>query len=62
MNRLVGKKKNIMPTTGPKSFARVREEWKKQRKTTRNPTLAEMFIATRKEKRTKPKPGDPRER
>ncbi|KAL2928295.1 hypothetical protein RDABS01_007668 [Bienertia sinuspersici] len=27
MNPLVGKKKNIMPTTGPKSFARVREEW-----------------------------------
>ncbi|KAL2923960.1 UvrABC system protein C [Bienertia sinuspersici] len=59
MNRLVGKKKNIMPTTGPKSFARVREEWKKERKTTRNPPLAGMFITTRKKKRTKRKPDDP---
>ncbi|KAL2905550.1 Melanocortin receptor 4, partial [Bienertia sinuspersici] len=62
MNRLVGKEKNIMPTTGPKRFARVRVDWKKERKTARNPTLAEMFIATRKEKQTKRKPGDPRDK
>ncbi|KAL2901876.1 UDP-glucose 4-epimerase [Bienertia sinuspersici] len=51
-----------MPTIGPKSFARVREDWKKERKTARNPTLAEMFIVTRKEKRTKRKPGDLRDK
>ncbi|KAL2921381.1 DNA-directed RNA polymerase subunit beta [Bienertia sinuspersici] len=61
-NCLVGKDKNIMPTTGPKSFSRAREDWKKERKTARNPTLAEMFIATGKEKRTKRKPGDPRDK
>ncbi|KAL2900420.1 hypothetical protein RDABS01_025502 [Bienertia sinuspersici] len=62
MNSLVGKEKYIVPTTGPKSFARVRVDWKKERKIARNPTLAEMFIATHKEKRTKRKAGDPRDK
>ncbi|XP_021768714.1 uncharacterized protein LOC110733013 [Chenopodium quinoa] len=61
-NRLVGKEKNIMHTSGPKSFARVRYKWKKDRKTTQNPTLAQMFIETRKEKLTKRKPGDLRDK
>lgn len=26
-NRLVGKEKNIMHTVGPRSFARVKEDW-----------------------------------
>ncbi|XP_021764104.1 uncharacterized protein LOC110728763 [Chenopodium quinoa] len=61
-NRLVGKEKNIMHTSGPKSFASVRYKWKKDRKTTQNPTLAQMFIETRKEKLTKRKPGDLRDK
>ncbi|XP_021752161.1 uncharacterized protein LOC110717701 isoform X1 [Chenopodium quinoa] len=62
-NRLVGKEKNIMlHTSGPKSFARVRYKWKKDNKTTKNPSLAQMFIATRKEKLTKRKPGDLRDK
>uniref|UniRef100_A0A803MYB4 Uncharacterized protein n=1 Tax=Chenopodium quinoa TaxID=63459 RepID=A0A803MYB4_CHEQI len=61
-NRLVGKEKNIMHTSGPKSFARVRFKWKKDNKTTKNPSLAQMFIATRKEKLTKRKLGDLRDK
>ncbi|XP_057247638.1 uncharacterized protein LOC125493104 [Beta vulgaris subsp. vulgaris] len=61
-NRLVGKEKNIMHIVGPRSFARVKEDWKKERKTTKDPTPAQVFIETRKEKRTKRKPGDPRDK
>ncbi|KAL2923567.1 Granule-bound starch synthase 1 chloroplastic/amyloplastic, partial [Bienertia sinuspersici] len=44
MNCLVGKEKNIMPTTGPKSFARVREDWTKERKQQEIPHLLRCLL------------------
>ncbi|KAL2925706.1 PX domain-containing protein kinase-like protein [Bienertia sinuspersici] len=61
-NRQVGKEKNFMHTSGPRSFARVRYKWKKDRKTTQDPSPIQMLIAPRKEKLTKRKPGDLRDK
>ncbi|KAL2904643.1 Spore wall protein 9 [Bienertia sinuspersici] len=61
-NRQVGKENNFMHTSGPRSFARVRYKWKKDRKTTQDPSPIQMLIATRKEKLTKRKPGDLRDK
>ncbi|KAL2905007.1 Spore wall protein 9 [Bienertia sinuspersici] len=61
-NRQVGKEKNFMHTSGPRSFARVRYKWKKDRKTTQDPSPIQMLIATRKEKLIKRKPGDLRDK
>ncbi|KAL2933164.1 30S ribosomal protein S3 [Bienertia sinuspersici] len=61
-NRQVGKEKNFMHTSGPRSFARFPYKWKKDRKTTQDPSPIQMLIATRKEKLTKRKPGDLRDK
>ncbi|KAL2935756.1 hypothetical protein RDABS01_018874 [Bienertia sinuspersici] len=61
-NRQIGKEKNFMHTSGPRSFARVRYKRKKDRKTTQGPSPIQMLIATRKEKLTKRKPGDLRDK
>ncbi|KAL2896311.1 Immunoglobulin lambda variable 3-19 [Bienertia sinuspersici] len=61
-NRQVGKEKNFMHTSGPRSFAMVRYKWKKDRKTTQDPSPIQLLIATQKEKLTKRKPGDLRDK
>uniref|UniRef100_A0A803N3H1 Uncharacterized protein n=1 Tax=Chenopodium quinoa TaxID=63459 RepID=A0A803N3H1_CHEQI len=66
----IARKANILPLT-VKNWPILRNEkkeelWdyvlKKDNKTTKNPSLAQMFIATRKEKLTKRKPGDLRDK
>ncbi|KAL2906277.1 Homoserine kinase, partial [Bienertia sinuspersici] len=52
-NRQVGKEKNFMHTSGPRSFARSDLS---------DPSPVQMLIATRKEKLTKRKPGDLRDK
>ncbi|XP_048501344.2 uncharacterized protein LOC104899254 isoform X6 [Beta vulgaris subsp. vulgaris] len=66
----IARKANILPLTiesWPKIGKDKKEElWeyvtKKERKTTKDPTPTQVFIETRKEKRTKRKPGDPRDK